>query len=58
MVIDILEKSNQLARKHHIETCRKCSHIYEDDFCTIFQKSIKHTSFECDGTDEKIETIL
>ena len=58
MILFMIDKVNREARKHHIETCKKCSHLYKDDFCTIFQKSIKHTSFECDGTDEMIEKIL
>lgn len=58
MTFDVIEKVNEDMRREHINQCRKCKFIYPNDFCTVFQKNIKDTSFECDGSDDVISTIL
>ena len=58
MALNLLEKVNENMRRKHINQCRKCRYIYSDDFCTVFQRSITDTSFECDGSDEVIDAIL
>ena len=58
MVLDLIKQVNEDMRKMHINQCRKCKYVYTKDFCTVFQKNINDTSFECDGTDEIIDTIL
>lgn len=55
---DIIEKVNNDMRRKHINQCRSCEYIYPNDFCTVFQKDIKDTSFVCDGSDEVISTLL
>lgn len=55
---DIIEKVNEDMRRKHITQCRKCKYICSNDFCTVFQKNILYTSFECDGSDEVISTIV
>lgn len=56
--MDIISRNNLHTKQKHLEICKRCSKLYNNSFCTVWQKDISETNTACDGTEDTLEALM